>query len=158
MVLWTQLWYFKETIKTLDLEKKKKKTLDSSPPQMYYWAAMPPYMYAYNILVNLFKIIHILSFFSCIQLFATLWTIACQAPLSMVFSRQKYWSELPCPPPGIKPSSLISPAFAGGLFTTSATWEAQITQVTIHRPKSWFLIPMLLLLVCFWVSYTKQCF
>ena len=74
--------------------------LDSSPPQMYYWAAMPQYMQAYNILVNLFKIIHSLSCFSRIQLFAMLWTKACQASLSMVFSRQKYWSELPCPLPG----------------------------------------------------------
>ena len=51
------------------------------------------------------------------------WTIACQAPLSMGFSRQEYWSGLPCPPsgdlpdPGIKPMSLVSPALAGGLFT-----------------------------------------
>ena len=42
---------------------------------------------------------------------ATLWTVACQAPLSMGFSRQEYWSELPCclpgdlPDPGIKPVS-----------------------------------------------------
>ena len=34
------------------------------------------------------------------QLFAILWTIACQAPLSMGFSRQEYWSGLLCPPPG----------------------------------------------------------
>ena len=44
-------------------------------------------------------------------LFATSWTVACQAPLSMEFSRQEYWSELPCPPlgdlfyPGIEPRS-----------------------------------------------------
>ena len=54
----------------------------------------------------------------------------CQAPLSMRFSRQEYWSGLPCPPPGdlpdpgIKPTSLMSPALAGGFFTTSTTWEA----------------------------------
>ena len=41
-----------------------------------------------------------LSLFSCVQLFATLWTIACQAFLSMGFSRQEYWSELPFPSPG----------------------------------------------------------
>ena len=39
------------------------------------------------------------SHFSHVQLFATLWTIAHQAPLSMGFSRQEYWSGLPCPPP-----------------------------------------------------------
>ena len=48
----------------------------------------------------------------------------------MGFSRQEYWSGLPCPPPGdlpdpgMEPTSLTSPALAGGLFTTSATWEA----------------------------------
>ena len=46
---------------------------------------------------------------------ATLWSAARQAPLSMGFSRQKYWSGLPFPPPGIKS---MSPALAGGLFTT----------------------------------------
>ena len=38
------------------------------------------------------------SYFSSVQLFATLWTEACQAPLPMGFFRQEYWSELPCPP------------------------------------------------------------
>ena len=48
----------------------------------------------------------------------------------MGFSRQEYWSGLPCPPPGdlpdpeIAPESLTSPALAGGFFTTSATWAA----------------------------------
>ena len=41
-----------------------------------------------------------LSHFSHVQLFVTLWTVACQAPLSVRFSRQKYWSGLPCLPPG----------------------------------------------------------
>ena len=46
------------------------------------------------------------------------------------FSRQEHWSGLPCPSlgdlldPGIEPASLTSSALAGGLFTTSATWEA----------------------------------
>ena len=56
-----------------------------------------------------------LSLFSYVQLFATLWTIACQGPLSMRFSRQEYWSVLPhtppgdLPNPGIEPMSLTSP-------------------------------------------------
>ena len=64
-------------------------------------------------------------------LFVTPWTIGHQAPLSMGFSRQEYWSGLPCPSPGdlpdpgIEPTSLVSPALAGGFFITSATWEAQ---------------------------------
>ena len=52
----------------------------------------------------------------------TVWTVAHQAPLFMRFSRQEYWSGLPCPPPGdlsdseIEPTSLKSPALAGGFF------------------------------------------
>ena len=50
-----------------------------------------------------------------VQLFANLWTVAHRAPLSMGFSREEYWSRLPCPPPGdrpnpgIKPTSPVSP-------------------------------------------------
>ena len=54
-----------------------------------------------------------LSRFSRVWHFAILWTVACQAPLSMGFSRQEYWSGLPCPPPGDLPDpgiSLTSPA------------------------------------------------
>ena len=53
---------------------------------------------------------------SRVQLFATLWTEAHQAPLSVGFSRQEYWSGLPFPPPGdlpdpgIKPESPVSPS------------------------------------------------
>jgi len=70
------------------------------------------------------------SRFSCVWLFVTLWTVACQAPLSKGFSRQEYWRILPCPPPGdfsnsgMEPESLMSPSLAGRFFTTSATWEA----------------------------------
>ena len=78
---------------------------------------------------------------SFVWLFATLWTVADQAPLSMEFSRQEYWSELPCPRPGdlpdagIKPTSPMSPALAGVVFfTTSATWEKPQYQHT-HRLK-----------------------
>ena len=59
-------------------------------------------------------------------------TEVCQAPLSMGFSRQEYWSEVPFSPPGaildpgIEPKSIMSPALAGGYFTTSATWEVPI--------------------------------
>ena len=56
--------------------------------------------------------------------FVTLWTVALQALLSMGFSRQEYWSGLPCPPPGDRPgpgtesTSLVSPALSGRFFTT----------------------------------------
>ena len=61
------------------------------------------------------------------SLLPTPWTVACQAPLSMGFSRQEYWSELPCSPPGdlpdpgIEPASPESPISAGRLFTTEPT-------------------------------------
>ena len=54
---------------------------------------------------NIYNVWYMLSHFSCVQLFATLWTVACQAPLSMGFSRQEYWNGLPCLPPG----DLLSP-------------------------------------------------
>ena len=62
---------------------------------------------------------------SCpVRLFGTPWTIARQAPLSMGFSRQEYWSRFPSPPPGdlpdpeIKFTSLVSPVLTGIFFTT----------------------------------------
>ena len=48
--------------------------------------------------------VHVLSHFSCVRLFVTPWTVACQAPLSMGFFRQEYQSGLPCPPPGDLPN------------------------------------------------------
>ena len=51
----------------------------------------------------------ILSGFSLVRLFATLWTAAFQVPLSMGFSRQEYWSELPLSPPGDLPDPEIEP-------------------------------------------------
>ena len=67
---------------------------------------------------------------SCIQLFATPWTVACQAPLSVGFSRQKYWSGLPFPPadfpnPGIIPVSPAASALAGKFFTTEPPGKPQ---------------------------------
>ena len=56
--------------------------------------------------------------------FVTPWTVAHQAPLSMKFSRQEYWSGLPFPSlgdlpnPGVEPTSLVSPALVGRFFTT----------------------------------------
>ena len=67
---------------------------------------------------------------SHLQHFATPWTVAHQALLSMEFSRQEYYSRLLFPFPGdlpnpeIKPMSLVSPALAVGFFTISAIWEA----------------------------------
>ena len=71
-----------------------------------------------------------LTCFSHVQLFVTLWTVVRQVTLSMAFSRQKYWNGLPCTPPGdllypaTEPASLTSPTLAIGIFTTNDTWEA----------------------------------
>ena len=79
----------------------------------------------------------VLSRFSRVQLFATPWTVAHQAPLSVGFPRQEYWKGLPCSPPGdlpnpgIKPESLMSPALASRFFTTSTTWEAPNKHILI---------------------------
>ena len=73
-----------------------------------------------------------LSLFSHVQLFVTLWTITHQALLSMGFSRQEYWNGLPHPSAGDLPDSrielvsLMSPALAGGFLTTSTTWQTLI--------------------------------
>ena len=78
-----------------------------------------------------------LSRFSCVQLFAILWTVACQAPLSWDSPRQENWSGLPCPAPGDLPNpgieltSLTSPALANRFFTTSATWEAPLNNILL---------------------------
>ena len=75
-----------------------------------------------------------LSRFSRVRLFVTIWTTAHRAPLSMGFSRLEYWSELPCPSPGdlpdagMEPASLLSPPLVAGFFTSSAAWEAQIAR------------------------------
>ena len=73
--------------------------------------------------------------------------VACQASLSKGFSRQEYWSGLPCPlpgdlpDPGIKPTSPASPALANGFFTTSVTWEALLltilSEVRISAYQPW---------------------
>ena len=66
--------------------------------------------------------VFVLSRFSGVRLFATLWTVAHKAPLSVGFSRQEYCSGLTCPSsgdlsnPGIEPASLTSPALANRVY------------------------------------------
>ena len=80
---------------------------------------------------------------SHVRLFATPWTLVCQAPLSMEFSRQEYWNGLPFPSPGdltdpgTELESLLSPALAGGFFNTSTIWEI------------WYLVYHLLMVLPF---------
>jgi len=81
-----------------------------------------------------------LSHFNCVQLFATPWTVALQVPLSMGFSRQEYWSGVPCPSPdlpnpGIEPMSLMSPVLSVRFLTTAPSGKP-------HRNEQVHLITM----------------
>ena len=78
------------------------------------------------------------------RVFATPWTVAHYAPLSMEFSGQEYWSGLPFSAPGdlphprIKPTAPVVLALAGRFSTTSATWEASITIIIIIKSTTWY--------------------
>ena len=73
---------------------------------------------------------------SCVGLFATAWTSACQAPLSLGFSRQEYWSRLPFPSsgdlldPGIEPGS---PAFQADALTAEPPGKPSVGRGPISR-------------------------
>ena len=66
----------------------------------------------------------VLSRFSHVRLSVTIWTIACQAPLSVGFTRQEYWSGLPSPPPGDLPNPGIEHASDGSLMLVLSTCYA----------------------------------
>ena len=85
--------------------------------------------------------VYVLSRLTCARCYATLWTIARQAPLSMGWSRQEFRSGLPCPPPGDLLSPGIQPGdqtyvscIAGGFFTHRVTWDALIWYTKEHIP------------------------
>ena len=69
---------------------------------------------------------------SCVQLFATPWTAACQAPLSLVFSRQEYWSGLPFPSPERHQLPLISKVSPSRTLMSGEEIRPR-TQSTIHK-------------------------
>ena len=103
--------------------------------------------------------VSMLSHFSHVRLCATLWTAACQAPLTMGFLRQEYCRQLPCPPPGdlpnpeTEPVSLMSPELAGRFFTTSTTWEPRDQ---IHGRPNDFIATMGFLGLAWLVHCTHQ--
>ena len=84
----------------------------------------------------------------CVHLFATPWTVACQAPLSMEFSRQKYWSGLPFPSPGDLPNpgiKPVSPALAGRFFTAEPPGKPIISYLNkLNRIESEFVLEFIL--------------
>ena len=81
---------------------------------------------------------YMLSSFSCVWLFGTLWTIACQPPLPMGFSRIEYWSGLPCPSPRdlpgprIEPASPLAPALQAASVVTLSHWGSP-SKLTCHN-------------------------
>ena len=86
---------------------------------------------------------YMLSCFSRVRLFVTLWTVARQAFLSIGFSRQEYWSGLPCPPsgdlrnPGIKPISLRSLHWQAGSLPPVPPGKPKIWKKTVKHPFHW---------------------
>ena len=81
--------------------------------------------------------VYLLSPFSLVQLFATLWTVAHQAPMFMGFSRQEYWSGLSCPPPGdlpdqgIKPGSPVAPELLADFLPLSHWGSPLYTYISL---------------------------
>ena len=91
------------------------------------------YLTAVTCVVYLYIKVKVSESLSRARLSATPWTVAYQAPPSVGFSRQEYWSGLPFPSPGDLPNPgieltfLMFPASAVGFFTISTTWEAPYT-------------------------------
>ena len=84
--------------------------------------------------------LYMANHFSCVQLFATSWTVIHQIPLwGILQARILEWVSTPSPPgdlsdPGMDLASLTSPALSGGFFTTSTTWEAQGASTSTTSP------------------------
>ena len=94
---------------------------------------------------------------------ATLWTVALQALLSVGFSRQEYWSGLPCPPPGdlpdpgIEPPSPTSLALAGGFVTTNGTWEALYSLIRPQTGLPQVVMMLILSISLTWIRGSVAC-
>ena len=102
-----------------------------------------------------------------VRLFVAPWTVAYQAPLSVEFSRQEYWSVLPFPTPGnlpnpeIKPTYLESPALAGGFFTTEHPGKPRLLLTPSQKPTavsvpSPHLSILLLFITAFYFQISKS--
>ena len=93
-------------------------------------------------------VLAVVQLLSCARFFATPWTAACQAPLSMGFSRQEFWSRLPFPSPGDLPGPGIepeSPALVGGVFTTELSGKPRCiigSQTNIYQMNTRMVVGM----------------
>ena len=107
--------YSLRKIQTIQKSVFKKKLLKISLPSNYQWYHLGGCLLLFSIITHTQK--YVPSLMLCLgthhgSLFATPWTVALQAPLSMGFSRQEYWSGLPCPPPGISPTQGSNPGLS----------------------------------------------
>ena len=111
-------------------------------PCSIQWVVLHSWRYLFDsrTIPDLACAVCVLRRFTRVQLFVTPWTTAHQTPLAMEFSRQEYWNGLPFPfsgdfpNPGMEPESLLSPAAAGGFFTTSATYGSSFKVVLDTSP------------------------
>ena len=106
-----------------------------------------------------FPILHylpacMLGRFGHVRLLVTLWSVACQAPPSFRFSRQEYWSGLPCPPPGdlpdpgIEPASLRSPALGADSLPLASLGKFTISQSLLKLMSIESMMPSNHLILC----------
>ena len=113
-------------------------------PPPTHRAPLPPALSLFLLLFNLFC--HVLSHFSHVQLFAMPWTAACQAPLSIGFSRQEYWTGLPFSPtgdlpnPGIKPKSPVTLALQVDSLLLSHRGSPSIFLPYSHQPRRRYIL------------------
>ena len=97
----------------------------------------------FNIQWSIQSTVCLLSCFSRDRLFEIPRTVVHHTPLSMEFSRQEYWSGLPCPPPGALPNpgiesaSLVPPELADRFFTTSATSDISNSKLLLKKTRHW---------------------
>ena len=109
---------------------------------LYAWSETSGCGEQFAYIVYVYVYMRAVSCFSHVPLFATLWAVACQAPLSMGFSKQEYWTGLLFPSPGnlsnprIKP---MSPALAGRFFTTEPREKSTYTLCLCSSSMSWKL-------------------
>ena len=135
-------WLQSPSAVILEPPKIKSDTVSTVSPSISHALNQLIWAFCCTLLDLILTILLLLSHFSHVQLFVTLLTVAHQAPLSMGYSKQEYWSVLSCSPPGaplhpgIRPVSLPSPALAGGFFTTSTSWggdEGGLTAVITQK-------------------------
>ena len=149
---WSKCWYL-----VLISSKKTTHAQDRGYKLMwkYLCIEIDHKIFLWAIATHYHNVCAVLSRFSHLWLFATLWTAAHQAPLSMGLSGPEYWSGVlfpspgDLPNPGIEPMSLTSPALAGKFFTTRATQNSLIMlELLLFCTMPWgqFVLPYLLTL------------